>query len=220
MWPWRTVSILILPAGRLEHVPLGLSTWISCCPREVGISRPVPLCSPTQRISSRIKPQPNPQTVMNEVWGPFIKKSYSVIQTYQHYFIFFCFECVMFFPAVWIFSDKRAYATQTDIKFVAVTEAPNPLYFHWRFEDGPEIKTTSRIFKKRYRLPNKCVLFLSNLFSYRQSKEFSVTKDMCHTHFTESVFYLCLFTAFVHFTFLKKNLSIYLFQIQCHCQCV
>ncbi|XP_056110015.1 polycystic kidney disease 1 like 1 [Rhinichthys klamathensis goyatoka] len=57
--------------------------------------------------------------------------------------------------AVWIFSDKRAYATQTDIKFVAVTEVPNPLYFHWRFEDGPEIKTTSRIFKKRYRLPNK-----------------------------------------------------------------
>ncbi|XP_039523028.1 polycystic kidney disease 1 like 1 [Pimephales promelas] len=58
-------------------------------------------------------------------------------------------------PAVWIFSEKRAYATQTDIKFVAVTEVLNPLYFHWRFENGPEIKTTSRIFKKRYRLPNK-----------------------------------------------------------------
>ncbi|XP_067290401.1 polycystin-1-like protein 1 [Pseudorasbora parva] len=57
--------------------------------------------------------------------------------------------------AVWIFSDKRAYATQTDIKFVAVTEAPDPLNFYWRFGDGPEIKTTSRIFKKRYRLPDK-----------------------------------------------------------------
>ncbi|XP_077100644.1 polycystin-1-like protein 1 isoform X2 [Siphateles boraxobius] len=57
--------------------------------------------------------------------------------------------------AIWIFSDKRAYATQTDITFVAVTEVPNPLYFHWGFEDGPEIKTTSRIVKKRYRLPNK-----------------------------------------------------------------
>jgi len=74
---------------------------------------------------------------------------------------FSAFGCVMFFPAVWIFSEKRAYATQTDIKFVAVTEVLNPLYFHWRFEDGPEIKTTSRIFKKRYRLPNKCFCFFS-----------------------------------------------------------
>ncbi|XP_051737577.1 polycystic kidney disease 1 like 1 isoform X2 [Ctenopharyngodon idella] len=57
--------------------------------------------------------------------------------------------------AVWIFSDKRAYATQTDITFVAVTEAPDPLCFHWRFGDGSEIKTTSRFFKKRYRLPDK-----------------------------------------------------------------
>lgn len=61
----------------------------------------------------------------------------------------------MCFPAVWIFSDKRAYATQTDITFVAVTEAPDPLCFHWRFGDGSEIKTTSRFFKKRYRLPDK-----------------------------------------------------------------
>ncbi|XP_073686658.1 polycystin-1-like protein 1 [Garra rufa] len=57
--------------------------------------------------------------------------------------------------AVWIFSDKRAYATETDIKFVAVTEGPDPLYFHWQFGDGPEIKTSSRIYKKRYRLPDK-----------------------------------------------------------------
>ncbi|XP_056306085.1 polycystic kidney disease 1 like 1 [Danio aesculapii] len=57
--------------------------------------------------------------------------------------------------AVWICSDKQAYATQTDIKFMAVAEGLDPLYFFWRFGDGPEIKTTSRIFKKRYRLPDK-----------------------------------------------------------------
>ncbi|XP_042607838.1 polycystic kidney disease 1 like 1 [Cyprinus carpio] len=57
--------------------------------------------------------------------------------------------------AVWIFSDKRAYASETDIQFVAVTEEPDPLYFHWKFGDGPEIKTTSRIYKKRYLLPDK-----------------------------------------------------------------
>ncbi|XP_073796725.1 polycystin-1-like protein 1 isoform X2 [Danio rerio] len=57
--------------------------------------------------------------------------------------------------AVWIYSDKQAYATQTDIKFMAVAEGLDPLYFFWRFGDGPEIKTTSRIFKKRYRLPDK-----------------------------------------------------------------
>ncbi|XP_043083010.1 polycystic kidney disease 1 like 1 [Puntigrus tetrazona] len=57
--------------------------------------------------------------------------------------------------AIWIFSDKWAYATETDITFVAVTEEPDPLYFHWTFGDGPEIKTTSKIYKKRYRLPDK-----------------------------------------------------------------
>uniref|UniRef100_A0A8C1U2C3 Uncharacterized protein n=1 Tax=Cyprinus carpio TaxID=7962 RepID=A0A8C1U2C3_CYPCA len=63
--------------------------------------------------------------------------------------------CVLCFSAVWIFSDKRAYASETDIQFVAVTEEPDPLYFHWKFGDGPEIKTTSRIYKKRYLLPDK-----------------------------------------------------------------
>ncbi|XP_059380022.1 polycystin-1-like protein 1 [Carassius carassius] len=56
--------------------------------------------------------------------------------------------------AVWIFSDKRAYASETDIQFVAVTEEPDPLDLHWKFGDGAEIKTTSRIYKKRYRLPD------------------------------------------------------------------
>ncbi|XP_050953668.1 polycystic kidney disease 1 like 1 isoform X2 [Labeo rohita] len=62
---------------------------------------------------------------------------------------------------VWIFSDTRAYATETDIKFVAVTEGPDPLYFYWQFGDGPEIKTTSRIYKKRYRLPDKYSITVS-----------------------------------------------------------
>uniref|UniRef100_A0A673G3S9 Polycystic kidney disease 1 like 1 n=1 Tax=Sinocyclocheilus rhinocerous TaxID=307959 RepID=A0A673G3S9_9TELE len=76
-------------------------------------------------------------------------------------FILFHSVCVLCFPAVWIFSDKRAYASETDIQFVAVTEEPDPLYFHWKFGDGPEIKTTSRIYKKRYRLPDK-YFFVSN----------------------------------------------------------
>ncbi|KAI7792791.1 putative polycystic kidney disease protein 1-like 1 [Triplophysa rosa] len=57
--------------------------------------------------------------------------------------------------AVWIHTDKQAYATQDDITLVAVTEGPEPLYFHWLFGDGAEIKTTSRAFTKRYQLPDK-----------------------------------------------------------------
>ncbi|XP_051538185.1 polycystic kidney disease 1 like 1 [Myxocyprinus asiaticus] len=56
---------------------------------------------------------------------------------------------------VWIYSDKQAYATEADVTFVAVTELPDPLYFHWRFGDGPEIQTTSRTFTKRYHVPDK-----------------------------------------------------------------
>nr|XP_055037858.1 LOW QUALITY PROTEIN: polycystic kidney disease 1 like 1 [Misgurnus anguillicaudatus] len=58
--------------------------------------------------------------------------------------------------AVWIHADKQAYATEADVTFVAITEEePEPLYFLWDFGDGPEIKTTSRTFTKRYRLPDK-----------------------------------------------------------------
>ncbi len=82
----------------------------------------------------------------------FIKTSCSAVSLL---FLLFCSVCVLCSPAVWIVSDKRAYATETDIQFVAVTAEPDPLYFHWKFGDGPEIKTTSRIYKKRYRLPDK-----------------------------------------------------------------
>lgn len=78
------------------------------------------------------------------------------------------------FPAVWIFSDKRAYATETDIKCVAVTEQPDPVYFHWKFGDGPEKTTTSRIYKKRYRLPDKYFFFIYFRTYHSQTKELPI----------------------------------------------
>lgn len=95
---------------------------------------------------------------------PCIHKEKLLSTNLSSLFILFCSVCVLCFPAVWIFSDKRAYATETDIKCVAVTEQPDPVYFHWKFGDGPEIKTTSRIYKKRYRLPDKYFMFFCFIY--------------------------------------------------------
>ncbi|KAK3541608.1 hypothetical protein QTP86_033078 [Hemibagrus guttatus] len=58
-------------------------------------------------------------------------------------------------PAVWIYTEKQAYATREDIKFLAMTEEPDPLEFHWYFGDQTAVRTPSRTFVKKYLHPDR-----------------------------------------------------------------
>ncbi|KAL7835535.1 hypothetical protein SRHO_G00278820 [Serrasalmus rhombeus] len=57
--------------------------------------------------------------------------------------------------AVQIYTEKRAYATGTDVMFLAVTEEADPLEFHWQFGDSVTFTTRSRTFIKRFFLPQR-----------------------------------------------------------------
>ncbi|KAG9283274.1 polycystic kidney disease 1 like 1, partial [Astyanax mexicanus] len=57
--------------------------------------------------------------------------------------------------AVQIYTEKQAYATGTDVTFLAVTEENDPLEFHWNFGDSNYIATTSRTFIKNFLLPDR-----------------------------------------------------------------
>ncbi|KAJ8376555.1 hypothetical protein SKAU_G00071350 [Synaphobranchus kaupii] len=52
-----------------------------------------------------------------------------------------------------IYTDKQAYATDTVITFLAVTQEPGPLEFLWYFGDRPPQRTTSKTTTKRYYIP-------------------------------------------------------------------
>ncbi|XP_035270550.1 polycystic kidney disease 1 like 1 [Anguilla anguilla] len=55
--------------------------------------------------------------------------------------------------AVGIYTDKRVYATDTAVTFLAVTPEPGPLEFLWYFGDKPPQRTTSKSITKRYYVP-------------------------------------------------------------------
>ncbi|XP_058231809.1 polycystin-1-like protein 1 [Hemibagrus wyckioides] len=58
-------------------------------------------------------------------------------------------------PAVWIYTEKQAYATREDIKFLAMTEDPDPQEFQWYFGDQTAVRTPSRTFVKNYLHPDR-----------------------------------------------------------------
>lgn len=59
------------------------------------------------------------------------------------------------FPAVWIYTEKQAYATREDIQFLAMTEDPHPLEFDWHFGDQRAVRTPSRTFITKYLHPDR-----------------------------------------------------------------
>ncbi|KAG7317727.1 hypothetical protein KOW79_018762, partial [Hemibagrus wyckioides] len=56
---------------------------------------------------------------------------------------------------VWIYTEKQAYATREDIKFLAMTEDPDPQEFQWYFGDQTAVRTPSRTFVKNYLHPDR-----------------------------------------------------------------
>nr|XP_046146915.1 polycystic kidney disease 1 like 1 [Oncorhynchus gorbuscha] len=57
--------------------------------------------------------------------------------------------------SVSIHTEKQAYATNTDITFLARTEEPDPVEFLWHFGDSRPLRTTSRSLKKTYHTPDR-----------------------------------------------------------------
>ncbi|XP_053083812.1 polycystic kidney disease 1 like 1 [Pangasianodon hypophthalmus] len=70
-------------------------------------------------------------------------------------FFFLLLLISIFSPVIWIYTEKQAYTTREDIKFLAMTEEPDPLEFHWHFGDKTTIRTPSRTFIKKYLHPDR-----------------------------------------------------------------
>ncbi|XP_060950290.1 polycystin-1-like protein 1 [Limanda limanda] len=74
---------------------------------------------------------------------------------------------------MWIYAVKPAYPTNTDVTFVAVADAPEPVEFMWHFGDSVSVRTTSRTVTKRY---NKASRF--DVFVVMSAGLASVTSDL------------------------------------------
>ncbi|XP_034428977.1 polycystic kidney disease 1 like 1 [Hippoglossus hippoglossus] len=75
--------------------------------------------------------------------------------------------------AVRIYAVKPAYLTNTDITFVAVADAPEPVEFMWHFGDSISVRTTSRAVTKRYNKPGRF-----DVFVVMSAGQASVTSDL------------------------------------------
>ncbi|KAM8822788.1 polycystin-1-like protein 1 [Spinachia spinachia] len=56
---------------------------------------------------------------------------------------------------VWIYAEKRAYPTNTDITFVAMPAVPDPVEFLWHFGNLKSKRTSSRTVTERYNKPGR-----------------------------------------------------------------
>ncbi|XP_074549754.1 polycystin-1-like protein 1 [Halichoeres trimaculatus] len=56
---------------------------------------------------------------------------------------------------VQIYAAKQAYPTNTDVTFLAVAQAPDPVELLWYFGDSTSNRTTSRTITKRYKKPGR-----------------------------------------------------------------
>lgn len=56
-----------------------------------------------------------------------------------------------------IYAAKPAYATNTDVTFQVVADAPDLVEFIWQFGDSTSARTTSRTVTKRYHKPGRYV---------------------------------------------------------------
>ncbi|XP_027621512.1 polycystic kidney disease protein 1-like 1 [Tupaia chinensis] len=54
-----------------------------------------------------------------------------------------------------VYTNGTVFAADTDIMFTAVTKETTPLEFAWYFGDGPPVRTTLRIIKKRLSIPQR-----------------------------------------------------------------
>ncbi|XP_069369205.1 polycystin-1-like protein 1 [Paralichthys olivaceus] len=61
---------------------------------------------------------------------------------------------------VWIYAAKPAYPTNTDITFLAVADASEPVEFMWHFGDSISVRTSSRAVTKRYNKPGRFDVFV------------------------------------------------------------
>uniref|UniRef100_A0AAQ4P3R6 Polycystic kidney disease 1b n=1 Tax=Gasterosteus aculeatus aculeatus TaxID=481459 RepID=A0AAQ4P3R6_GASAC len=56
---------------------------------------------------------------------------------------------------VWIYAEKQAYPTNTDITFVAMAKVPEPVEFLWHFGNSRSKRTASRTVTERYHKPGR-----------------------------------------------------------------
>ncbi|KAG8009401.1 Polycystic kidney disease 1 like 1 [Nibea albiflora] len=61
---------------------------------------------------------------------------------------------------MWIYAEKQAYPTNTDITFLALAEVPDPVEFLWHFGDSGSVRTTSRTVTRRYHKPGRYDVFV------------------------------------------------------------
>ncbi|XP_044033057.1 polycystic kidney disease 1 like 1 [Siniperca chuatsi] len=83
--------------------------------------------------------KPSPQVRDNPTWQP--PTSQSLVHSLA--------------DNVWIYAEKQAYPTNTDITFLAVAEVLDPVEFLWHFGDSRSARTTSRTVTKRYHKPGR-----------------------------------------------------------------
>nr|XP_019942839.1 PREDICTED: polycystic kidney disease protein 1-like 1 [Paralichthys olivaceus] len=62
--------------------------------------------------------------------------------------------------SVRIYAAKPAYPTNTDITFLAVADASEPVEFMWHFGDSISVRTSSRAVTKRYNKPGRFDVFV------------------------------------------------------------
>ncbi|KAI5617099.1 polycystic kidney disease protein 1-like 1 [Silurus asotus] len=64
--------------------------------------------------------------------------------------------------AIWIYTEKQAYATGEEITFLAISEEPDPHEFHWHFGDQTAVSTPSGTFIKKYLHPDRYNITVSS----------------------------------------------------------
>ncbi|XP_059183422.1 polycystin-1-like protein 1 [Centropristis striata] len=112
------------------------------------------------RVCVKGNRKPSPHVRLNPVWQP--PTSQSPVQNLA--------------DNVWIYAEKQAYPTNTEILFLAMTEVPDPVEFLWHFGNSRSVRTTSRNFTKRYNKPGRydVVVVMSSGRAVLTSERFSL----------------------------------------------
>ncbi|XP_046733307.1 polycystic kidney disease 1 like 1, partial [Silurus meridionalis] len=77
-------------------------------------------------------------------------------------------------PAIWIYTEKQAYATGEDITFLAMSEEPDPHEFYWHFGDQTAVSTPSGTFIKKYLHPDRYNITVSSSLGSVESDIYNV----------------------------------------------
>ncbi|KAL6097956.1 pkd1l1 [Pungitius sinensis] len=113
--------------------------------------------SQSKSVIVRVEGNRKPKVVVNPTWRP--PSSQSPVHNLD--------------DNVWIYSEKQAYPTNTDITFVAMAGVADPVEFLWHFGNSRSKRTTSRTVTERYHKPGRYAVVV-----VMSSGQTSITSDV------------------------------------------